>query len=260
VTEFVESIGTTGRPRDSAVPRPRPWGVVMSIAWVALAFEFFLDRACDYVFALPAVKAFVDDSRAWHSVELLVAWAVTLLVIIVAVLLKRWPVAAYLNWFKPRGRDLAFGIAVIVIWCLLSRTVLRYFMTGDAFGVADYRAAVAAGTSPSWYVLQWWPIYICSPFVEETALRGFMWRGIEYRAGRVAALVVTSLYFAGMHYGYYIKGTEIDPFGFVDYLITAFLLGWLRWRSGTSTVSIVAHCIDNMWVYLPAVIASAFVA
>ena len=54
IAESVESIGTTGRTRDSTVP-PRPWGVVMSIAWVALAFEFFLDRACDYVFALPAV-------------------------------------------------------------------------------------------------------------------------------------------------------------------------------------------------------------
>jgi hypothetical protein len=183
-----------------------------------------------------------------------------LLVIIVAVLLKRWPVVAYLNWFKPRGKDVAFGIAVIVIWCLLSRTVLRYFVTGDAFGVADYRAAVAAGTSPWWYVLQWWPTYICSPFVEETALRGFMWRGMEYRAGRLAALVVTSLCFAGMHYSYYVRGTEIDPFGFVDYLIVAFLLGWLRWRSGTSTVSIIAHCIDNLWVCLPAVIASAFIA
>ena len=260
MTESVESIDATGRARDSMVPRPRPWGVVMSIAWVALAFEFFLDRACDYVFALPAVKALVDGSRVWHSVEVLAAWAITLLVIIVAVLLKRWQVAAYLNWFRPRGKDVAFGIAMIVIWCLLSRTALRYFATGDALGVADYRAAVAAGTSPWWYVLQWWPTYICSPFVEETALRGFMWRGMEYRAGRVAALVVTSLYFAGMHYSYYVRSTGIDAVGFVNYLITAFLLGWLRWRSSTSTVSIIAHCIDNLWVNLSAVIASAFIA
>ena len=75
-----------------------------------------------------------------------------------------------------------------------------------------------------------------------------MWRGMEYRAGRVAALVVTSLYFAGMHYSYYVRSTGIDNGRFVNYLITAFLLGWLRWRSSTSTVSIIAHCIDNLWV------------
>ncbi len=139
---------------------------------------------------------------------------------------------------------------------------LAYLATGHAFDVAGYRASIAAGTSPWWYVLQWWPAIICAPIVEESAIRGFMWRGIEYRTGRIAALLVTSIFFTALHYRYFLDFDHekfyVGTFGI--YVIAGLMYGWLRWRSGNTTSTIIPHFFDNLYIQLSPIIASAFVA
>jgi membrane protease YdiL (CAAX protease family) len=259
VTHLVETAGLAASDPASP-PRRATWGVIASILWVVVAFEI-VGRAVDYLFALPPVKAFEAGSAAWHAVNLLTAWSVQLLVIIVAVRLARWPVAEYLGWVRPRAKHVWFGIAVVLAW-QLAQSGLAYLAAGQAFDVAGYRAAVAAGTSPWWYVLQWWPAIICAPIVEESAVRGFMWRGIESRAGRLAAFLVTSLFFAAIHFRYFFKWDTGQVFlgTFGLYVIAGLLYGWLRWRSGNTTATIIPHAVDNLYIQFSAVIASAFVA
>jgi membrane protease YdiL (CAAX protease family) len=102
--------------------------------------------------------------------------------------------------------------------------------------------------------------YLCAPIVEESAIRGFMWRGIEARAGRWAAFLITSLYFAGMHYRYFFASGTIYPGTFGIYLAIGMIFGWLRWRSGNTMATIIPHLVSNLYIELAPVIAAAFIA
>lgn len=237
----------------SAPDRQKPWGIIASIFWVIAAFEG-VGRAEDHLFMVPAFQSGIG-----HAALLLTVWSSELLVIVAAVRLRRWPVAEYLGWLNPRMRDVLFGCAVILVLSL-AENGLAYLGTGHAFDVAGYRAALAAGTSPFWYVFQWWPAIFCAPLVEESAIRGFMWRGIEARAGRLAAFLITSLYFAGMHYRYFFANGVFFPGTFGIYLVTGMAFGWLRWRSGNTTATIIPHFLGNLYIELAPVIAAAFVA
>lgn len=237
----------------SASDRRKPWGVIASILLVILAFEG-VSRAEDHLFAVFAIHSGIG-----HAALLLAVWGSELLVIVAAVRLRRWPVAEYLGWLRPRMRDILFGCTVILVFSL-AENGLAYLATGHAFDVAGYRAAVAAGTSPFWYVFQWWPAIFCAPLVEESAIRGFMWHGIEARAGRLAAFLITSLYFAGMHYRYFFANGVFFPGTFGLYLVSGMAFGWLRWRSGNTTATIIPHFVGNLYIELAPVIAAAFVA
>lgn len=238
--------------------RKKPWGVLASIIWVLVTFEV-LNRAFDTLFAFAPLHEFEQGSRVLHALNLAVVWGTELLVIVVAVRLVRWPVAEYLGWIRPRVKDVAFGIAIVLAWNL-ALTSMAYLTVGSAFDVAGYRAAVAAGMSPWWYVLRWWPTFICSPIVEESAIRGFLWRGVENRAGRVAAFVLTSLVFAAIHYRYFVDHGQIYLGTLGTYIVGACIYGWVRWRSGGTTAPIIAHAFDNLYIALMPVIASVFVA
>jgi hypothetical protein len=134
----------------SALHRRKPWGIIASILWVALAFEG-VSRVEDHLFAALPFK-----SSVWHATLLLAVWGSELFVIVAAVRLRRWPVAEYVGWHRPRMRDVLFGCTVILFFSL-AESGLAYLATGQAFDVGGYRAALAAGTSPFWYVFQWWP-------------------------------------------------------------------------------------------------------
>jgi membrane protease YdiL (CAAX protease family) len=252
----VTQLDDSASPEVLDVPAPdrrKPWGIVVSILWVVLAFEG-VSRVEDHFFtALPF------HTSIWHAAVLLAVWGSELLIIVAAVRLRHWPVAEYLGWLRPRIRDIFFGCAVVLLFSL-AESGLAYLATGHAFDVAGYRAAVAAGTSPFWYVFQWWPAIFCAPLVEESAIRGFMWRGIEARAGRLAAFLITSLYFASMHYRYFFANGVFFPGTFGIYLVSGMAFGWLRWRSGNTTATIIPHFVGNLYIESAPVIAAAFVA
>lgn|GEM_PF-3033432 len=237
----------------SAPDRRRPWGIIASILWVILTFEG-VGRAEDHLFAIPALHGNIG-----HAALLLTVWGSQLLVIVMAARLTRWSVVEYLGWLRPQTKDLAFGCTVILVLALAGNA-LAYLVTGHAFDVAGYRAAITAGTSPFWYVFQWWPAILCAPLVEESAIRGFMWRGIEARAGGLVAFLITSLYFAVMHYRYFVANGVIFPGPFGIYLINGMALGWLRWRAGNTTTTIIPHCLGNLYKQAAPVIVAAFLA
>jgi membrane protease YdiL (CAAX protease family) len=243
---------------DSEPDRRKPWGIIASILWVILAFEG-VDFAGDHLFAVPAVHALQQGNRILHATFLLMTWGVQLLVIVVAVRLVRWPAAEYLGWVRPRIKDLLFGCTVILALSFAD-SGLAYLVTGHAFNVAGYRAAVAAGTSSFWYVFQWWPAIFCAPLVEESAIRGFLWRGVEARTGRLVAFLLTSLCFAAMHYRYFLADGDFYLGTLGVYLIIGMAFGWLRWRGGNTTATIIPHFLYNLYVQVAPVIAAAFIA
>lgn len=194
----------------------------------------------------------------WHALVITVSWATPLLVLVGAVYLMRQPVGAYLAWVRPRrSSDVVLGVLAVLAPEALYRG-LAYYVTGSAhFPVEEYQAASAAGISAWWYVLQWYPSFIYAPFVEETTYRGFLWRGLERTFLRgPGTLVVTAFAFASVHYRYYLQdGTFFLP-AFLSPFFTGLILGWVRWRSGSTLASMVAHSITNLALTVETVIAA----
>jgi membrane protease YdiL (CAAX protease family) len=235
----------------------RPWGVLASLGWYVLIFEVE-GRAYEHLLNDTGLQAFLDRTYALHVLGVLAAWGINLLIILLAVRLTRIPVCDYLGWVRPRLRDVALGIAVpVALYAAISLLLVK---GGAAAGaVQNYRAVIAAGTSPWWFVLQAWPALILAPFVEETFFRGFLWRGVQYRFGNGIAFLVTTLLFAAMHYGYWMPGGIVDVGSVVQYLISGAILGWLRWQSGGIIVPMIAHSLLNAGLKISPMVMSAVI-
>lgn len=164
----------------------RPWGVWASLAFYLLFFEV-VPPLYDVILKATGLRALVDHSPLLGVIQLLAAHGIPLLLFVLVVCLTSIPVCDYFGWTRPRTKDVVLGIAVIL--ALFGAVGLLVVLTGNAAGAAsDYRAAIAAGTSPWWYVLRWWPAMFLAPIVEESVYRGFLWRGLQYRLGNWAAL------------------------------------------------------------------------
>ena len=236
---------------------PRPWGLWASLGWYLLIFEVE-GRIYDYVLSTTGLQAFLDRTYVLHVLGILLAWGLNLLIILLAVWLTRIPVRDYLGWTCPHMRDVALAIAVPV--ALYAAFCLLLFYGGAATGaVEDYRATIAAGTSPWWFVLQAWPTLLMSPFVEETFFRGFLWRGVQSRFGNGMAFLVSTPLFAAMHYDYWLAGGSVNYFAVGQYLVSSAVFGWLRWRSGGTIAPMIAHALDNAGLKVSQMVLSAFV-
>ena len=169
-----------------------------------------------------------------HALDVTVAWGGQLAIIVLAARrMTRLPVRDYLGWIRPRIVDIAVGIPAIlalpVVFMLAD--LWSGMLTAADPSVQAYRAGIAAGVSPWWFVLGYWPAETLAPLVEESFFRGFLWRGLQFRFGNAVALLGTSLLFAAMHYSYYIQDGAVDPdISIVQYLVAGLVLGWLRRR------------------------------
>jgi membrane protease YdiL (CAAX protease family) len=232
----------------STTSRPRPWGVLASIAWVLVL------KLVAYIIDILTKPALEQSSEFLWDVIVLGVFSIQLLVIVVIVRLARWPVAEYLGWTRPHPKDVAFGFVVALAFYLLGQGARYFAGVLDPFGIVTYLGARATGVSPWWFVLQWWPSIVCAPILEESVYRGFLWRGIEYGIGRVTALLVTSLIFAAAQYEFMLYRNELGPI--IDAFLLALILGWMRLRSGNTTVPIICHFLYNLLLRSTPIFAS----
>jgi membrane protease YdiL (CAAX protease family) len=235
--------GIVAGPAQAKVRRP-PWGVLASIAFVVVSY---LVRGP--LLQWPPMHALLQASHRnflWYSIFEIVVQAASFAVIAAAVWIKRWPLFEYLNFARPRAAHIALGLGAVLAWYLLQHGYYQ-FAYGKAFGLTGYRAALAAGTTPFWFLLERWPSIILAPIVEESAYRGFLWRGIESRLGALAAFVVSTICFTAAHFPYFIDlrhgAFYFNPL--LVYAVTAIILGWLRWRTGNIAVTMAAHGFSN---------------
>ncbi len=97
-----------------------------------------------------------------------------------------------------------------------------------------------------------WPLLIAvvivGPAGEEVLFRGFLFRGWvtpDWR-GIIAVLVIT-LIWSLMHIQY-------DLFGITQVFVTGLVLGWIRWRSGSTALTILLHMLVNLGATTEAVL------
>lgn len=76
-----------------------------------------------------------------------------------------------------------------------------------------------------------------APIVEELFFRGLMFSALRKRGvGTVLTIVITGVVFAGFHF---------EPTRFLVLLPTGILLGWVRWKTGSTGAAMVAHGVVN---------------
>jgi len=173
------------------------------------------------------------------AITLVIAVSTPIQVGLLALFAKRTGVSAaeYLGLKWPSGGEFLFGLAatvtLIVAGNLLSWLLGQNLVT--PFQTNIYTTASAAG----WLLWLLIAVAIITPIGEEILFRGFLFRGFLRKPGDAwAVIVLTSLLWAIIHvqYDWYVIA-QIFAFGL--------LLGWLRWASGSTILTILLHALIN---------------
>jgi membrane protease YdiL (CAAX protease family) len=143
----------------------------------------------------------------------------------------------YLGLIWPRRGEVAFGVAamvvMIVVGNLLSWLVGRSLVT--PFQIDIYTTARAGG----WLLWLWLAIVVFTPIGEEILFRGFLFRGwLQQPRDAWAVIVITSLLWAFIHVQY-------DWYVIAQIFIFGLLLGWMRWATGSTMLTILLHALIN---------------
>lgn len=227
---------------------PQPWGLLGTIAWGALGI------AAWFVVQFAVVIAFIAwrDAAAPGTVDMrqlandgfLLAFVTILAgpawigVSVIAARWRRWRARDYLALTMPRRADVVFAIgclaALLIAFDLLTlvfgHDVVPRFMR-DA-----YISARTAGSLPLFLLA----VVVVAPTTEEIAFRGFLFRGLcASFLGVGGTLVATSAAWAAMHVQY-------DIVQLVQIFLIGLLLGWLRWASGSTLLTILLHMLTNL--------------
>jgi membrane protease YdiL (CAAX protease family) len=220
---------------------PRPWGFWKTTAWVLMALAV----------ASVAVVGVVAW-RNWDRLDLMAGLqdpaslslhviASNLLLVPVLALgarLTGWPVHRYLGLIAPRAHDVLYGVGAVAL-SLGAFEILNYLLgraSVTSFQADAYRAAQAAGLLPA----MWLAFVVFAPVGEEITFRGFLFRGwAASRLGVRGTILLSALTFTALH-AYY------DWFEALQVFWIGALFGWLRWRSGSTTLTILLHMAINL--------------
>ncbi len=207
-------------------------------ALVALTWWYGVDlaRLPDFSGDGAAVSIIIAAST---PVEVALAW--------LFVRLRSDNAADYLGLILPRRSEVIIGVAAVVALIVvgdgLSFVLARDIVT--PFQSDIYRTAEAAGWLPLLYVA----ICVLTPIGEETLFRGFLFRG-WLRAPNDAwpVIVVTAALWALMHvqYDWYVIG---------QVFVSGLLLGWLRWVTGSTLLTMLLHGLINFEGMLESMLA-----
>jgi membrane protease YdiL (CAAX protease family) len=231
----------------------RVWGPWASIAWSAFAIVawfgtqvVFANRLIAWFDSGAADAATLAADGRFVAMVSLGAMNVPLFIIALAVWSTRSGLTEYLGLYWPERRYVVIGIAVLAI--LIPVVDLVSVFAGQAvtpkFVTDLYTSARDSGSL--WLLVI--AIVVAAPLVEETVFRGFLLPGLAAsRLGIWGAIVATSVGWAVLHLQY-------QPFYLMQIVALGIVFGWLRWRSGTMTLTLILHGIVNLVAILQAAV------
>ena len=232
---------------ESAARRCEPWGFWTTTGFGLLAVAAW---AATQLLAAIAVSSWLgiglDDALASQglliAVTAIVSAPAPIAVIALAARLARCSIQDYLALYWPDRRNILIGIACLVV--LLPLADLSSYLAGrdivPLFVVHAYRTARASGH----LVLLAIALIVAAPLMEEMLFRGFLLRGYAgSRFGVVGAVLLTSAAWAAMHVQY-------EFFYIAHIFVLGCVFGWLRWRSGSTTLTLMLHALVNLGALL----------
>lgn len=148
------------------------------------------------------------------------------------------PFADYLALRGTSWKNLLIGIVgmavLVAIWEQLSH--LTGHESSPDFMVDVLKSARADGAL--WLLII--AFCVAAPISEEFFARGFLYRGwSETSLGSIGAIILSSLVWAGLHLQY-------DWFFFSEVFTLGLWFGYLRYRSGSTWLTIVLHGLNNL--------------
>jgi membrane protease YdiL (CAAX protease family) len=234
---------------------PLPWGLLATIVWGVAGFcIWFMAQFAviiGYVMTHPetsdaAVMRAMATNGFLLALVTIVAGPAWIAVTAIAARWRGWRVADYLALVVPRRSDFAFGFACMAA-LLIAFDVLTYATGRDlvpAFMFESYKTARASGTMVLFFIA----VVIVGPVTEEIVFRGFLFRGLNASfLGVAGTLLATSVAWAVMHVQY-------DALIIAQIFLIGLLLGWLRWASGSTLLTISLHVLANFAALIEAAI------
>jgi membrane protease YdiL (CAAX protease family) len=232
-----------------APPSPRPprvwkfwgtslWGLVvfaaMFVGQMLVVGYFVLSRGASA--DLDLVKTLLG-SGVTISMSVIMGLPAVLAALWLATRMARAPFADYLALRWTSWSNLLLGVVALGVlvmgWDLLSRALGREITPG--FMGEVLKSARADGAL--WLLVL--AFCVVAPATEEFFARGFLYRGWSESFLRpVGAIVLSSLVWTAMHLQY-------DLFFLGEVFSIGLLLGYLRYRSGSTWLTVVVHGINN---------------
>lgn len=222
------------------------WGLVALGTMLAAQFLAILvvlisfgDLNAPYAQSMPLLKhagTFAAAAIASCPAVLAVLW--------IAVRLARRRFASYLALRWPSRSDLLIGVAVslafVAAWDGLS--YLTGHVISPGFVLDLYRTARDAGLQ--WLLLI--ALCVAAPVTEEFTVRGFLYRGYSASfLGPVGAIVLSSAMWAALH-------SQYDWYFMSEILVIGLILGYLRYRSGSTWLTVILHGLSNLVAFAQA--------
>ncbi|HWP27736.1 MAG TPA: CPBP family intramembrane glutamic endopeptidase [Xanthobacteraceae bacterium] len=220
-----------------------PWGYLATLGWIVLAF--FIGAGAAYVGYVLLYGG--DIQRAMTggydgvlvALSTLIAAPIQIAVIVLAVYIRRWPLARYLGLTLPTKREAIAALGILVALTVLLELSLLVFGQDPVppFQREIYPSAKEAGWLPALLVA----IVLFGPTAEEIIFRGFMYRGFVREPGHEPfAILFLTLAFTALH------AVQYDWVGLLQVFILGLFLGWVRWATGSTLLTILLHMLVNL--------------
>jgi uncharacterized protein len=225
-----------------------PWGYVMTVIWTVMTFLVGSVAALVYGLAvygadpLSELITKLDDVNVRYdgvftSHVYLASSVVQFAFFVVLIQYRRWSVTDYLALNLPKVRTIVVYAVALIALLLAVEGVTRLLGHGPTteFQIVSYRTAKAAGQLP----LLFFVIVLVAPFIEEVVFRGFLYRGFVRRPGHEPyAIVIISILFMAAH-------PQYDWVPLLSVFVLALFLGWARWTTNSTGLTVLLHMLTN---------------
>ena len=147
--------------------------------------------------------------------------------------------------FRFRGTDLLSGFQTILPWACLgfllsSGMGLIEYWLGNLLQIGDIRDGLRVYELDSlkMHITMLIIGVVLAPICEELIYRGFIYHSMKNRFGPVVSTLVTSTFFATVHW--------YSLFGWISVFISGLLFTWVYERSGSLWSSVIMHALINL--------------
>jgi membrane protease YdiL (CAAX protease family) len=226
--------------------------------WASFAFAFLafvlgaaMGAAVVFVTVTGLDQKSLDSDGTATAIYLLVSNPVQIVTLVLAARISGARALEYLGLDIPRWRDIS--IAVLALAVAVAAVDAASFAFGKeivpAFQIELHRTAQADGTLP-WLLLA---IIVAAPAGEELLFRGFLFRGFVHEARDAwPAIILIALMWTVLHLQY-------DWFARTQVFAIGVLFGFVRWRTGSTTLAILMHMLLNLESTVETVIVMGWV-
>ncbi len=240
-------------PASAAPKMPRTWKFFGTAFWGAAAF---IAMSVGQLVAILVAAGFYGPDLREESIKaftehgavvagsVLVGLPAALLVLWLATRLARRSFRSYLALRWPSPKEIVFALAASAVLLVLLDAIawLAGYPLSPDFALVSMRTARDSGLV--WLVML--GFCVGAPIAEEFIFRGFVFRGWSTTfLGPIGAILLTAALFAIIHVQY-------EWFYIAGIFLIGVLFGYLRYRSGSTWLTVITHAFYNLMAGLQA--------